>query len=88
VYDFTPPIIKHIFVTIAAAAATTTTIVTVDVQDGSELGLYLSSSKCEVICHSDLDISDPILQTFSYTVRADATVLGAPLFQESVLDST
>jgi len=58
------------------------------VEDGRKLGLHLNPSKCEVICHSDLDISDPMLQTFTHTAITDATLLGAPLFQGSVLDNT
>ena len=56
------------------------------VEDGGKLGLQLNPSKCEVICHSDLDISDPMLQTFTRTAVTDATLLDAPLFQGSVLD--
>ena len=58
------------------------------VDDGSNLGLHLNPNKCEVICLSDLDISDPFLQTFTHIAIMDATLLGAPLFQGSVLDNT
>jgi len=58
------------------------------VEDGGKLGLQMNPSKCEVICHSDLDISDPMLQTFTRTAVTDATLLGAPLFHGSVLDGT
>ena len=58
------------------------------VEDGGKLGLQLNPSKCEVICHPDLDISDPMLHTFTHTAVTDATLLGAPLFQGSVLGDT
>jgi hypothetical protein len=57
-------------------------------KDGSKLGLHLNPSKCEVICHSDLVISDPMLQSFTRVSPAGATLLGAPLFQGPELDST
>ena len=50
------------------------------IESGQRLGLHLNASKCEMIASSETVISDPILQTFSFTPVAASVVLGAPLF--------
>ena len=54
----------------------------------AEIGLSLNISKCELIAHSDLQLSDALLQSFSRVDIAATTVLGAPLFHGPVLDNT
>jgi len=54
--------------------------------EGGDRGLHLNPSKCEVVTHPSL--TDPTLQSFKQVEVQDATLLGAPLFQGSVLDST
>jgi len=51
------------------------------VQDSRKLELHLNPSKCEVICHPDLDISDPMLQTFTHTAITDASLLARHSFR-------
>ena len=48
--------------------------------EGGDLGLRLNPSKCEVITHPGLTVSDPMLQSFKQVEVQDATLLGAPLF--------
>ena len=56
--------------------------------EGSKMGLCLNPSKCEVICHPDLNIVDQTIESFNSVNVADATLLGAPLFPGKVLDDT
>ena len=44
--------------------------------------------KCELITHKDTQVDDDILQSFKRVEIEEATLLGAPLFSGSVLDST
>ena len=55
---------------------------------GAEMGLSLNVSKCELTAHSNLQLNDSLLQSFSRVDIADTTLLGAPLFHGPVLDST
>ena len=55
---------------------------------GGKLGLHLNPSKCEIISHPGLDLSDPVLQFFTPVRVENATLLGAPLFPGPVLDTT
>ena len=43
-------------------------------------------TKCELIAHNDLLVSDTLLESFHRVKVADATLLGAPLFPGSALD--
>ena len=52
------------------------------------MGLCLNPSKCDVISHPDLQISDQTLLSFNGDSMANATLLGAPLFHGKVLDDS
>jgi len=58
------------------------------IRHGAEIGLSLNISKCELIAHSDLQLNDALLQSFSRVDFAATTLLGAPLFHGPVLDNT
>ena len=51
-----------------------------------DMGLSLNVAKCELIAHTDLQIDDPLLQSFERVEISDATLLGAPLFQGPAFD--
>ena len=53
---------------------------------GSKMGLILNAAKCELVCHSDFAVDDPLLRSFTRVQPCDATLLGAPLFQGKVLN--
>ena len=55
---------------------------------GAEIGLSLNISKCELIAHSDMQLNESLLQSFSTVDIAATTLLGAPLFHGPVLDNT
>ena len=55
---------------------------------GAEIGLSHNISKCELIAHSDLQLNDALLQSFSRVDIAATTILGAPLFHGPVLDNS
>ena len=55
---------------------------------GAEIGLLLNISKCKLIAHSDLQLNDALLQSFSRVDIAATTLMGAPLFHSPVLDNT
>jgi len=57
------------------------------VRAGSDLGLSLNVDKCELIAHSDLQVSDTLLQSFTKVEISSTTLLGAPLFPGPALDS-
>jgi hypothetical protein len=65
-------------------------IVVADVQRvkdiGENMGLTLNVSKCELFCHPNASITDPLLLSFSRRGINDASLLGAPLFIGSELD--
>jgi len=48
----------------------------------------LNVDKCELITHKDTQVDDDILQSFKRVELEEATLLGAPLFSGSLLDST
>ena len=50
------------------------------------MGLDLNVSKCEIICDPSTVISNAKLRSFQRIATADASLLGAPLFQGPVLD--
>ena len=54
---------------------------------GAEIRLSLNISKCELIAHSDLQLNDALLQSFSRVDIAATTILGASLFHGPVLDN-
>jgi len=55
---------------------------------GAKIGLSLNISKCELIAHTDLQLNDALLQSFSRVDITATTLLGAPLFHGPVLDNT
>jgi len=56
------------------------------VELGGKLGLKLNCSKCEVVTHDNLSVTDPYLQSFSSVSIGDVSLLGAPLFPGAFLD--
>ena len=50
------------------------------VRAGTEIGLSLNVSKCELIAHKDLRVDDSLLQSFNRVESADALQLRASLF--------
>ena len=57
------------------------------VEVGRAMGLHLNTSKCELITHKELPISDSLLRSFSRVDIANASLLGAPLFHGPALDT-
>jgi hypothetical protein len=53
---------------------------------GESIGLSLNISKCELVCHPNAVIVDPLLQTFIRRNTDEASLLGAPLFTGPELD--
>src|SRR5437867_3506901 len=53
---------------------------------GESLGLHLNISKCELFAHHDLQVTCPVLSSFSRQDISEANLLGAPLFQGPGLD--
>jgi len=47
---------------------------------GAEIGLTLNVSKCALIAHDDVVVSEAVLQSFNRVKIEDATLLGSPLF--------
>jgi hypothetical protein len=56
------------------------------IEVGSKMELALNTSKCELICHVDLETFDPLLSSFKRVDIAEATLLGASLFAGKALD--
>ena len=54
---------------------------------GSEIGLSLNVSKCELIAHKDFQVDDALLQSFHRVEFEDVSLLGAPLFPSAALDT-
>jgi hypothetical protein len=54
---------------------------------GTDLGLHLNTSKCEVICLAVDSQPSPMLQSFIHVLPTDATLLGAPCLAGRKLDS-
>ena len=66
-------------------------VVVADIQQvmkiGMAMGLVLNVSKCEVITDPGTAIIDPLLLSFQRLATTDCSLLGAPLFHGSALDS-
>ena len=58
------------------------------VQAGGDMGLFLNTSKCELITHEGFVVTDNLLQSFPRTAMGDVSLLGAPLFVGSILDKS
>jgi len=58
------------------------------IQEGQSIGLNINSSKCEIIHESGTAIDSPTLNSFTHVPPKEACLLGSPLFQGSMLDST
>jgi len=54
---------------------------------GAEIGLSLNISKCELIAHSDMQLNESLLQSFSRVDIVVTTLLAAPLFHGPFPDS-
>ena len=65
-------------------------VVAADVQRvkdiGGNMGLTLNASKCELFCHPNTSIADPLLLSFTRRNLDDASLLGAALFIGHELD--
>jgi len=57
------------------------------IRAGSEIGLSLNVSKCELIAHKDFQVDDALLQSFHRLEFEDVSLLGAPLFPGVALDT-
>ena len=57
------------------------------IRAGSEIGLSLNVSKCELIAHKDFQVDDALLQSFHRVEFEDVSLLGAPLFPDAALDT-
>ena len=57
------------------------------IRAGTEIGLSLNVSKCELIAHKDFQVDDDLLQSFQRVEFEEATLLGAPLFCGAALDT-
>lgn len=57
------------------------------IEAGTEIGLSLNVSKCELIAHKDFQVDDALLQSFHRVELEDASLLGAPLFPGAALDT-
>ena len=57
------------------------------IRAGSEIGLSLNVSKCELIAHKDFQVDDALLQSLHRVEFEDASLLGAPLFPGVALDT-
>jgi len=59
-------------------------VVATDVQmvkyTGANMRLTLDVSKCELFCHPNTSVADPLLLSFTHRSLNDASLLGAPLF--------
>lgn len=55
---------------------------------GGDMGLHLNASKCELIAHQNLSVTDELLQSFTRVDVGSASLLGAPLFHGSELDKS
>ena len=73
-------------VTLGGLASTVASDVEEIVNVGTEMGLTLNTSKCELIAHRDSSVEDDLLQSFARVDISAATVLGAPLFAGPALD--
>jgi len=53
---------------------------------GAKMGLFLNTSKCELIVDSKLDVNDPLLGSFTGVTVEESSLLGAPMFSGKTLD--
>jgi hypothetical protein len=53
---------------------------------GENMGLTLNIGKCELFCHPNTSIADPLLLSFKRRSLNEASLLGAPLFIGPELD--
>jgi len=61
--------------------------VTEIIRAGSEIGLTLNVSKCELIAHKDFQVDEALLQSFHRVEFEDVSLLGVPLFPSVALDT-
>jgi len=73
-------------VTLGGPASDVASDVAEIVRVGTNMGLALNTSKCELIAHSDFLVNDDLLRSFTRVDISDATLLGAPLFTGPALD--
>jgi len=57
------------------------------ISEGRNMGLLLNISKCELITDPGTTLNDPVLQSSKRIAVQDGSLLGAPLFPGSILDS-
>ena len=50
------------------------------IRAGSEIGLSLNVSKCELIAHKDFQVDDALLQSIQRVESEDVSLSGTPLF--------
>ena len=53
---------------------------------GAKMGLYLNTSKCELIVDSKLDVGDPLLVSLTGVTVEESSLLGAAMFPSKTLD--
>ena len=55
-------------------------------KEGSEMGLHLNASKCELTAHQRSTVTDELLRSFLRVDVCDASLLSAPLFHGLAAD--
>jgi len=55
---------------------------------GGDMGLRLNASKCELIAHQNLSVTDELHESFTRVDVGSASLLDAPLFHGSELDKS
>jgi len=55
---------------------------------GGDMGLHLNASKCELIAHQNLSVTEELLQSFTRADVGSASLLGVPLFHGSELNKS
>jgi len=55
---------------------------------GGDMVLHLNASKCELIAHQNLSVTDELLQSFTQVDVGSASLLGATLFHGSEFDKS
>ena len=58
----------------------------ISTMSGGQMGLSLNATKCELIGHQGVSVTDQRLQSFQRVEPKDTTLLGAPLFPGTILD--
>jgi len=74
-------------VTLGSTVETVASYVAEIIRAGTEIGLSVNVSKCELIAHKDFQVDDALLQSFQQVEFEEATLLGAPLFCGAALDT-